>query len=68
MFTIFFGSLVSMGLWYCFDDQLARLTGVDDLGQVPWTNVWAATAMISVLLSMARPTIWWTKRVEAKKG
>lgn len=42
-------SLFSTFLWYCFDDRLAELTNIPELGTLPWYNVWPFTLFISSL-------------------
>lgn len=42
-------SLVMTGLWFCFDDKLAEITGVSALGSVPWYNIWPFTLLVTML-------------------
>jgi hypothetical protein len=39
-------SMVSAGIWFCFDDRLAEYTGVAILGELPFTFVWPATLFV----------------------
>lgn len=43
---LFVLSLVSAGLWYCFDDWLAQATGAEWVGRVPFWNMYALTLFI----------------------
>lgn len=40
---------ICTGLWYCFDDSLAELVGVPQLGQLPVGSVFAVFAFILFL-------------------
>ena len=50
---VLFASLCASGLWYCFDDQLATLTGVDVLGTLRFVHVLEMSLFVCVLLSVA---------------
>lgn len=40
-------------LWYCFDDRLAGLTGVEALGSLDWTFVLPLLLAVGAMLSIA---------------
>ncbi len=46
---LLFGSLFATLMWYCFDDTLAELTGIPELGTIGWPHMWAFTLFISAM-------------------
>lgn len=40
-------------LWYCFDDRLASLVGVEALGTLAWTMVFPLLLAVGAMLSIA---------------
>ena len=49
-------SLFGTVLWFCFDDKLAEVTGVAELGHIPWYNVWPFTILVSFLFKSGNAT------------
>lgn len=42
-------SMITSAFWYMIDDRLAEYTGIEQLGQLPFTFVWPATIFIGML-------------------
>ena len=38
------------GFWYFFDDQLAYLVGIEDIGRQSFGHIWAACFFIGILV------------------
>lgn len=47
------GAVVATLLWYCFDDWLAWVTGVEVLGQVAWYHAFSMALCAAALLSVS---------------
>ena len=49
-------SLIPTFLWYCFDDALASLTGVEALGNIAWYHMWPFTFFVASLFKSTTTT------------
>lgn len=50
IFLIVMASLFPVAIWFCFDDALAGIAGVPELGSIAWYHVWAATIFVNMTL------------------
>ena len=49
-------SLIPTMLWYVLDDEVARISGVPELGNLHVVHVWAATMFLSSIFKSTHTT------------
>ena len=50
LITMFALSMIPTLLWYCFDDRLAEVSGVPELGNLAWYHVYSAVFFVALLV------------------